>query len=374
MLDDIIGLWWETVTGPLRLIEQTAAHLDAGKSVILQGAENIPWLEYFRDCVSHRVDAARFELIEWENCPRDAAVPRLLEHLAPRHVNLCPSDEKRRLEYLKNEHILSNTLVWAASGEEHPDALIHFVSVYRGRSLHEDGAFVVEVPEQFPLPALSNRVETVRCGEYITDDDMRLFAAILAESARSIPAELKDYAAHLTAGLAGRQAEIVQDLLQDIKFEEDDPLQVITDGWGTGFITGNGDMSIPDYIGHIQWKAQLQTAFPGIEMERRKLIDENYGALELALKTEYWNPKNDRTGYVRQFDEEPEGPYDLELGTVVYMMTLRRNDDRTLPLLRAEDPDWRERVHFLQKCRNKLAHHNVVPPDIFRQLMQLIRN
>lgn len=380
MPDDIIGLWWETVTGPLRLIEQTAALLDAGKSVILQGAESIPWPEYFRDCVSHRVDAARFELLEWEeNCPRDAAVPRLLEQLAPRHVNLCPSDEKRRLEYLKNERVLSGSLVWATSSEEENlEELIRFISMYRGRSLHEDGGFVVEVSERLPLPALSNRVETVRCGEFITDDDMRLFAAILAENTRSIPPELKDYAAHLTAGLAGRQAELVQDLLQGIKFEEDDPLQVLTEEWGTGFITGNGEMSVPDYVRHLQWKAQLQTAFPGIEIHRRKLIDGNYDALETAIKTEYWNPKGDpgrdQTGKVRQFGEEPEGPYDLELGTVVFMLALRRNDDRALPLLRAEDPDWRDRVHFLHKCRNKLAHHNVVQPDVFRQLMQLIRN
>lgn len=75
------------------------------------------------------------------------------------------------------------------------------------------------------------------------------------------------------------------------------------------------------------------------------------------LHTAAWDFRKGELSTLRQFGEELRSAADVELGTLVYMMGLRRSDDHSQWLLYIPDEEEREWVYFLCECRNKLAHH-----------------
>ena len=87
-----------------------------------------------------------------------------------------------------------------------------------------------------------------------------------------------------------------------------------------------------------------------------------------VLWAEYWDPKKDKTDYVHQSGDELNAVSDVELGILMWMMALRRNDCRSQPPLHIPDGKTRDQIHFLRNCRNKLAHRGVCSPEKMRHL------
>jgi hypothetical protein len=86
------------------------------------------------------------------------------------------------------------------------------------------------------------------------------------------------------------------------------------------------------------WKAQVQTLFPLIEMERLSIVEYYKDLLSDTLSH----------SYVEQYKARITDPVDLELGTFCYLLTV---NSVSLDNLAA-----RERIFFLHECRNRLAH------------------
>ena len=120
------------------------------------------------------------------------------------------------------------------------------------------------------------------------------------------------------------------------------------------------------------WQAQLQTVFADIEMERLRITAQWEGLITDALHTAAWDFRKGDLDTLRQFGEELRSAADVELGTLVYMMGLRKSDDHSQWLLYIPDEEEREWIYFLCKCRNKLAHHtNCSPEEMLRLLARL---
>lgn len=374
MIDET-SLWWEHITGPLMLVDHLATLLADGKSVILRMDTPLPWREQMRDYVMHRLDGVQLNLLQLDHTAGQYdIVSQLLEQYHRQQLTLCPPDYGAQLHYLKNEHILGNSVVWILSREEQEmTQAARFASDYRGKDLKQDGAFVVEVSAAQPLPHLSNSVEVIQCSDHLRFGDVRLFSSILADEIMKIPIKFKSYAACMSANLAGMDAELIPVLLQRIKFEEEEPREALLHLQEEGLFPSDR-LRKEHEIERIVWKSQLQSVFAGIEMERLRITDEQADKIEDALATEYWNPQKNETGYISQHGDKLETASDVELGTLGWMMALRRNGSRKQSLLSFSDESLRDWIFFLTECRNNLAHHRSCSPEKMYRLLNTLQS
>lgn len=360
MIADAITLWWETMAGPQILIRQITDALSEGKSVILRSSGRLPWQEQMRDILSHQLNSATIERAELGSSSPQQLIPQLLGQLRKNRASICPLEYRAQLIYLLDEHIFQGSVIWLqlTSGCDLRPA-VHLLSDFRGKGLERSGCFVLSVPDQFSLPRLSNSVEVIDCNESVHFGDVRLFASILADMQPGLPEEYRLYVAQLAAHLAGRNGELVPLLLQHLRPDQEpaDSLKEI-----------RHDMPVdpsflpdPVRLEQLIWKAQLQTVFADIEMARLRIVSDWSDAIENALKVEYWEPQKNRTGFIEQMGERLTEAEDVELGTLVRMMVLRRNEDHNQYLLYIPDEQTREWICFLRTCRNKLAHHVPCP-------------
>lgn len=375
ILDDVTSFWWEAITGPQLLVEKIAACLSDGASVVLRLDGPLPWRAQLRDFVAHRLFQVKLHPLSWDG--RDAKeqiVPALLEQLCRSELSVCPSDYRSQLKYLKNEAVFANLVVWlSTAGRQDQTALLQFLSDYRGKDLTRHGAFVLEVPGGQDLPTLSDRCVVLKCSEYIRHSDLLLYANILADGTHANP-ELKSYMACTATDLAGWDAELIPEILQRIDFSREDPVQALIRMWNEGSLSCPDNRPGDQELQLRLWAAQLQSVFAQIELERLRITDE-YGALiEEALAMEYWEPRWNRTGYIQQHDDELESASDVELGTLVRMMSLQRNGNRSLPLLSFPDRGIQGRIIFLTECRNNLAHHRVCSPEQMCNLLNFTKD
>ena len=369
ILDDITSFWWETITGPQMLVGQIVANLSDGKNVILQINHDFPWREHLRDFVAHHLEQVHLYSLSWSGGKTQAqVVPALLGQVHRNGSFSCPMDYKAQLEYLYNERIFENSVVWIVPECcERLSELLRFLSDYRGNSLEQHGAFVLESAEEEGRP-LNSRSAVLRCSDYIRSSDLLLYASILADGVQGKP-ELRGYMASVVTNLAGQDAELIYELLQRVDFEREDPAEALARMWEAGSLPCPNQRPDKRELQMRVWRAQLQSAFGLIEMERLHIVDKYKTIIKEALSTEYWEPKRDKIGFIRQHGDELESAADVELGTLVRMMSLRRNDYRTQPLLIFPDYEMQNRIIFLTECRNNLAHHRVCTPGQMHDLL-----
>lgn len=370
ILDDVTSFWWENITGPQLLVEHMADGLARGNNVVLHIEGGLPWREQLRDYVAHRLEQVRVQPVTLSReCRRDQIIPTLLETLFRNELSRCPSVYKDQLKYLREEKVLAGSVIWIIpQGGGDLTEVFHFLSDYRGKDLDSYGALVLEVPEEQKLPRMAERVTALKSGEYIRRNDLELYTSILADGTGTQP-ELKRYITYVTVNLLGTSAEWIPAFLQCVDFAQEEPDEALDRLWEDGSIPPPADRPNAQALRLRVWDAQVQAVFAQIELERLGITEDCGARIEEALDTEYWEPKRDRTGFIQQWGVRPESPSDVELGTLVRMMALRRNGDRDTPLLSIPDPAVRSRIIFLTECRNRLAHHQTCTPAQMRELL-----
>lgn len=372
ILDDVTGFWWENITGPQLLVEHMADGLARGNNVVLHIEGGLPWREQLRDYVAHRLEQVRIQpVLLASECSLDQIIPTLLKALfSIKLSSMCPTAYKDQLSYLREGKILAGSVIWIIpQGRGDLTEMFRFLSDYRGKDLNSDGALVLEVPKEQPLPPrMPERVTRLSSGEYIRRSDLELYASILADGTGARP-ELKRYMTCAAVNLLGASAEWIPAFLQSVDFAREEPDEALARLWADGSIPPPEDRPDAQALRLQVWDAQVQAIFAQIELERLG-ITEDYGTcIEEALDRPYWEPKRERIGFIQQWGVRPESPSDVELGTLVRMMALRRNEDRDTPLLSFPDPAVRSRIIFLTECRNRLAHHQTCTPAQMGELL-----
>lgn len=369
MIDEI-ALWWENMAGPRMLIEEMSKSLSDGKNVVLRLDGNLSWQSSMRDFLAHQLSYVQIRQATLKNCEKQEIIPQLLKQLSRINVGHCPQDYKLQLNYVKDQQAFRECVIWLELEENcDPYPIMQFLSDFRGKSLSESGCFVLEVSANQSTPTLSKAVAVLNGSEAIRPDDVHLFAGILVDSVREFPAYFRNYAAQLSSIMAGRNGELVLPILQALKVDEDPA--VTWTAMETEYIVPHKSQS---ELKQLIWQAQLQTIFADIEMERLKITTRWEAVITVALQTKAWDPKKNESYFVRQFGEDIECAANVELGTLVHMMSLRKSDDHSQWLLYIPDDESREWICFLCACRNKLAHHkDCQPEEIIRLLSELSR-
>ena len=375
MLDDVSSFWWENITGPRLLIEEIAQSLSEGVNIVLRLSDRLVWKEQLPDLVRHHLEDAAFHTLYWRNRSRNEVVLWLLQNLCPRMERMCPGEFEAQRRYLQKEKPMANCVAWIVAGEEEDvESLVHFLNDNCKKSLDQDGAFVLEVSPNTKVPPVSGRVKELFYDTYIRPGDSMLYASILADANTNIPPALKNYAACLASNLTLGSVELIPDMIQTIRFEDQDPAAALLQMWEERRLPRPARIPEKDELDQRVWRAQIQSAFAGIEMERLTIVAEHAQRIEEALFTEYWNPKQDRIGYIWQHDDVLQTASDVELGTMVWMLTLRRNMDRSQYLLYFPDPGLRDWIVFLTDCRNNLAHHRICSAEQMCHLLTDLRS
>ncbi len=375
MTDDFSTFWWENITGPRLFLEEIARCLSEGFNVVVHLTDSLVWQDQLPDLVRHRLQDAAFCTLTWQEQSRNEVVLWLLRNICPHREPMCPGEYDAQMRYLQKEEILGNCVGWIrARPEDNLDSLVQYLNDSRRKSLKRDGAFVLQVDEDARIPPLSGRVKELFYSTFIRFGDSMLFASILADANIDISPALKNYAACLAANLAQGSVEMIPDLIHLIRYEEEDPAAALLNLWEEELLPLPDRLPEKEELDQRVWRAQIQSVFAGIEMERLLIVAENSDLIENALSTEYWNPKLDRTGYIWQHDYELQSPSDVELGTMTWMMNLRCNADRTQYLLYLPDPELRNWINFLTECRNNLAHHRFCSPEQMNRLLTNLRS
>jgi hypothetical protein len=113
---------------------------------------------------------------------------------------------------------------------------------------------------------------------------------------------------------------------------------------------------IPDKLISAVWKAQMQSLFALVEIERIAFIDKWSSEIEEAIRTQYWDTKRNISLDITQYGEQINSAYDVEIGTLCRIIHLRRADNHYEYLLYLPEQKDRDYLELLRKMRNALAH------------------
>lgn len=367
--EDQSGFWWRSITGAHRIVVQVVDALVENAAVLLDIPADLPWRQEMRsvieegyrsrsgsaDVIIEVIDAA-------DECPAQQSPGSfLLQRFAPNRETRTGYRERSSRtiqEYLKEKAVLKNRIVWikGLSGRD-AAAWLEFCKGY-SRQSPEYGMFVLEVHGGGRFD--ENTFRHVRYLDHVTGYDLQLFNSFLLEDLPGLSAEWKQYISAVAASLCDTDAEVSAALVQALAEKGACPLQKLAElagapafaargaEPGSGHVLALGRRKETAELEKRLWKAQVQSLFPLIEMERVQLIGRHEQAIRAVLDA----------NYIERFHEEVKEPIEAELSTLCKMMDVYR----------LQLPE-KKRIRLLRDCRNCLAHIKCCSPDRVQALL-----
>lgn len=376
-------LWWENVTGPLQMVSAMEYAMQDGKSVILRHPGFLPWQDLLRDLTHGVMDTIVID----RPMKKDEIIPKILEQFPQKYAINCPPVYKNQVEFVRSQHIFQGSTIWInAQDKTAADQVIRFVSDYRGNDYDKYGSFVLAVPAETAIPNISDRVEVICYQDYVRSNNLRLFSSLLVEDTPSIPMNMREYAAAVIASVCAPDPELIPALMEALEVSCETPDEVLRRMWEDGY-WGALDRNLSNLRGHpfvlfqkgaseeFQnriWRAQLQTLFSEIEVERTDIVKAHYSDIREALHTQYWDKRSEAFCYIKDPVNHCiiDDPYDAEIGVLAFMLTAYRDRAETEKLWYLPESETRGRINFLRTCRNSLAHITPCSPDSVARLLE----
>ena len=376
-------LWWENVTGPLQMVSAMEYALQDGKSVILRHPGFLPWQDMLRDLTHGVTDTIVID----QPVKKDEIIPKVLEQFPQKYAISCPPVYKNQVEFVKSQHIFQGSTIWInVQDKASVDQIIRFVSDYRGDDYDKYGAFVLAVSAEMVIPTVSERVEVICYQDYVHSNSLRLFSSLLVEDMPSIPGNMREYAATVIASVCAPDPELIPALMEALEVSCEMPDEVLRRMWEDEHFQ-DLDRNLSNLRSHpfalfqkgasevFQdriWRAQLQTLFSEIEVERTVIVKTHYSDIQEALHTQYWDKKRKKFCNITDPVNHCiiDDPYDAEIGVLAFMLTVYRDKEETEKLWYLPEPETRERIGFLRMCRNSLAHITPCSPDSVARLLE----
>lgn len=369
--------WWESITGPQELIETVANEIRSRKTVALMVPEDLPWRDSMRAAVQNEIrkspelNNVDVQFIDVKD--ECSGVKNIGEYLLQRYATDVVASNYRGREslqsYISKNGVLNNRLLWVKGmTKEDEKNWIDFCRTYT-ISADIEGHIVLEI--RFAGKEDEPNISYIQYASYISDYDVLLFNSVyLDKHDRTISRVWQQYIATLCANLCGTDAEISLELMESTDFRAQEPLQRVREIAGMEYYLRRGENSRNHVLnaarqGRTQeiesriWKAQLQTIFPLLEMERASFIEKYYAQIKDALRARYMDYNYDKLRRIHQFGSTLEDPWDAEIGTIWRMTKLRRENEHYLLFI--PDDSSRGRVELLHELRNNLAHSTVCP-------------
>jgi hypothetical protein len=362
---DYAEFWWNNITGPHELVMNVADSILENKIVVLNVPSDLPWRHEMRSSI---------EDVFKENCLCNEIVIQSIDYADDDTEQLKPgefilkefaSGDIRRgyrerssisiQEYINAKRVLKNRIIWVKGlNTEEAVEWISFCKGFKDTSA-ETGLYVLEIHGMSDVEDSSN-LKYINFDEFIRPYDVRLFDNFVLDSETDLSDSWKEYVATLVSILCVTDAEVSVELINRCNFKRGSIEDCLKEIAGSSFFEKRGRQENSDHIlsiirnndsdkiHHRIWTAQVQTLFPIIEMEKAELIEMFQDEISNGLKA----------NVVKEYGERITSVKDVELGTMCYMMS--RRDTTGNYYLYIPDEKMRNRIHFLHKCRNKLAH------------------
>ena len=351
--------WWNNITGAHLVIKKIVEALTENNIVIIDIPIDLPWRHQMRSTAEDEfrklsgISDTIIEVIDaTDDIPSGIAPGKfLLDHFAPnKEVRNGYRERSQRSiqEYIQENNVLKNRIVWIKGMiNSQVSNWLSFCRDYNCENV-EKGLFVLEIQGGVHKQD-NNNMRYIRLLDCISNYDVQLFSSFIVEEKSSLSNAWKRYLSTASAIICDIDAEIASQLLEKINPKNQSPIDIIAEmaSCEEYSIRGADDKSSHIFthyrnnnIKEIEqrlWKAQVQVLFPLIEMERIKIIESYFSELQSTIEQKH----------VEQFGEKITKPVQLELGTLCYIMN-RYSCIR--------DKEARERISFLHKCRNHLAH------------------
>ena len=350
--------WWANITGAHLVISKIVEALTENCTVIIDIPVDLPWRHQMRSSAEDEfrklsgISDTIIEVVDaTDDVPVDVAPGRfLLDRFAPnKEVRNGYRERSQRSiqEYIIENTVLKNRIIWVKGMlNSQVSDWLSFCRDYNSNN-EENGLFVLEI--QGGVHKQDNNMRSIRLLECISNYDVQLFSSFIVEEKSALSNVWRRYLSTATAIICDIDAEIASHLLEIIDPKKQSPLDIIMEmaSWQEYSVRGADDESNHIFM-HCRnnnkkeleqrlWKAQVQVLFPLIEMERIKIIGSYYRELQTTIEQKH----------IEQYGEKITKPIQLELGTLCFLMN-RYSCIR--------DKDARERISFLHKCRNHLAH------------------
>ncbi len=362
--------WWSKVTGPNGVVLSTISALRARKSAVLFIPHDLPWRHELRKAVRNSLESIPgledliVDVVDVEDENADGIKPEnlLLDRYALREdrTRFREGGRESIQEYLLRKMVMKNKLVWikglsAGCSQQWVDFSEH----WQPRDI-ADGVLVIETRDR-PHISANRRVEFICYDEYVSEYDAQLFNSLMIgdDELNLLSAPWKKYAASITTHLCGTDAEVARSFIEQHSFITDDPIETIERIVDAGCFDRRGSgahvlalcrAGKKAKLRERVWAGQIEVLFPLIERQRLEIVDEHRIQLDAEIKHG-----------LMQFDNPVEKPEDIELGTMVYLMSARR--------LNIPSYEMRERIHLLRNCRNQLAHRDICNLDQVKALL-----
>lgn len=350
--------WWANITGAHLVISKIVEALTENCTVIIDIPVDLPWRHQMRSSAEDEfrklsgISDTIIEVVDaTDDVPVDVNPGRfLLDRFAPnKEVRNGYRERSQRSiqEYIIENTVLKNRIIWVKGMlNSQVSDWLSFCRDYNSNN-EENGLFVLEI--QGGVHKQDNNMRSIRLLECISNYDVQLFSSFIVEEKSALSNVWRRYLSTATAIICDIDAEIASHLLEIIDPKKQSPLDIIMEmaSWQKYSVRGADDESNHIFM-HCRnnnkkeleqrlWKAQVQVLFPLIEMERIKIIESYYRELQTTIEQKH----------IEQYGEKITKPIQLELGTLCFLM------NRYYCI---RDKDARERISFLHKCRNHLAH------------------
>lgn len=358
---DWSSFWWKHMTGAQLIVTGIVDALRNGMTAVVDIPSDLPWRWTMRSEVedsfrnSSGYDEALFEIIDaTDDCLAEKEKEIglfLLEKYANQEVfnGYRERSNKTIQMYLKDNSVLKDRVIWVKGlSEKQVNGWLSFCKNY-GLSCIEKGLFVIE--DRCGIAKKGSRFSKCVCfSDCVSVYDVQLFASLIVESKQKMPLQWNKYLSSVAASICDTDAEIASFFLDNIDIQKQSPLDVIADIASEKQYAARGADEGSDHIlayqrrgdleelKHRLWRAQVQTLFPLIEMERIQIVERYQVLLTERLS------RND----VEQFHVRITSPIDLEIGTLKNQMWEAFDG--------VFSSDDRERIKLLHRCRNNLAH------------------
>lgn len=371
----VSSIWWKQVTGPVGLTEHIARELVNDHSIIFVTPQDLPWRHEMRYSVEDLIQGEGLT-VDTIDCKDDCSGADIDRFLLDRFGTKNDITEYRPHretigQYMQNRCILKNKVIWVKGiPDDKAEGWLTFYRDYRGKT-RDHGLFVIEMHSNTSKLQFSNHTDIVDYFNYISKYDTHLFASIVV-SQSDAPKYLHKYITAAVSNICGTDAEIAADMIKTIDFTTADPIDGLKELFKNNYsMTGRGctnnmGEAHPFYLIRTEnmenlfrrlWSAQLQVAFPAIEEGRIEFIKKYEPEIRSCLP-------------VKQFEMIISEPYDVELGTLAYLASSKREEMGLKRLYIPVVSDY-NRLQFLHNVRNKLAHVIICTPEEMTQLLKM---
>ena len=361
-------IWWTNVTGPQMFIKSVVSSLSDNYNVRMLLPKLCPWPNRMRELIAeaaqseYALEGVTIDVVTPDDFKKvQSPVEALLDRYALNDVRLRYRNSLNPAEYLIQNHVLKDRIVWL-TGFEPKDIKTWMGLICEWPSTTPlDGLFVVEV--SYDGESLDrNEIDPAKCKtisyrDFIGEYSVSLFNGLLLDEIPSMgfSGSEKRYCASLLSNVCGGDVEASYILSENLELMLEDifgALRSVLDYFDYGgseaacdnvlAIAQRADRSAID---RRVWKAQVEILFPILEARRLSVIAKVRDQLFTVLAN----------SDIPQFGERVCDPEDVELGTLVYLMAQTTDDGERL--LYIADRELRNEIHLLRECRNTIAHH-----------------